>query len=75
MELLIKNREKHREQMTQMMEIIVKMFRGKGMLDDFGSMNAAVGVQTVIERPTIHLTMSLDIQCRKQMCSTIRSHP
>ena len=50
-EILIKDREEHWEQMAQMMEIIMKMSRGKGIADETGLVSTVARMQGVIEGP------------------------
>ena len=46
-EILTRDREEHREQMAQMMEVIMRLSRGKGIGDDVGTMNIIARIQGV----------------------------
>ena len=48
-EILIRDREEHWEQMAQIMEIIMKMSRGKRIADDTGLVNTTVRTLRVTE--------------------------
>ena len=52
--ILNRDREEHREQMAQMMQVIMRLSRGKEVVDDFGSVNIAAKVQGVTEGPMYH---------------------
>ena len=55
-EILARDREKHREQMAQMMQVIMRMVWEKGTSDDAGSMNIATRTQRVTEGLAYPLT-------------------
>ena len=48
-ELLMKNQEQHRDQMARMMDVIAKISRGKGFIDDFGPVNRIIGLKMFME--------------------------
>ena len=52
--ILARDREEHRKQMAQMMQVIMRLSREKGVVDDAGSVNIAVRTQGVIEGPMYH---------------------
>ena len=50
-EILARDREEHQEQMAQIMQVIMKMAREKGTVDDIGSMDTTALTQKVIKGP------------------------
>ena len=51
----MKNQKERREQMAQIMEIIVQMYRGKGTADDSRLVNITSRVQVVTKKPAYSL--------------------
>ena len=43
-EILVRDREEHREQMTQIMQVIMRLSRDKEVANDVGSVNTATRV-------------------------------
>ena len=58
-EILARDREEHREQIAQMMQIIIRPSHEKGVVDDTDSVNATTRDRGVIEGPSFPLLVSL----------------
>ena len=50
-EILARDHEEHREQMAQIIEVIMRLSQRKRMADDAGSMNTTARTQWVTEGP------------------------
>ena len=50
-EILIKDWEEHQEQLTQMMEIIIRMSRWKRIVEDIGLVNKIARMQGITKGP------------------------